>query len=365
MSTQNKGRKRKRKSRNNKRNFAIKVLISIGAVIVLILGISIAYVIHLYNLVNYDNGETPNPQGNTDVIYETVENPEDIEHLPDVIIQTGDTAGNDKREIRREDGVYNVLLLGLDTTEGKQLSDTIMIATLDTRTNAIKLTSVMRDILVQAPGHSPNKLNTVYQYGGISLLYDVLGSYFGIGFDGYVAVDYFALEDVVNALGKVELYITETEADFLNNSNYISDAASRNLLPGRSQTVNGAQFVGYCRQRKTTADADFGRTKRQRYALNALYEKFRNSSITKITSAIEAVLPYVTTDISLTKMISLATNAVSSGLGDIEQFRIPMNNKYKDAKYNKMQVLDITDYLEDNTKALHEFIFGDYKEKTK
>jgi len=359
-------RKKAPAKKSGKKSLGFKVLIGVAAAIVLVIGIAIAYTVHLYSLMNYDDGKE-NKETTTlvsgfedDVLYETVENPEDIAHLPTVTIDTNKKEEDTKVEARHEEGVYNILLLGLDTTEGKRLSDTIMIATLDTRNNAIKLTSVMRDILVTIPGHNPNKLNTPYQTGGISLLYQVFEENFKIKLDGYVAIDYYALTDAVDALGGVELFISKDEAEFLNTSNYIEDVPSRNLLPGQKQQVNGSQFVGYCRQRWTTADADFGRTKRQRYALNALYEKFRKSSLDKILDAMETVLPYVTTDVKLNEMISLATGAVKSGLGEIKQSRIPLNNAQTEAQYKGMSVLDID--FEANTKALHEFIFGDYKE---
>ncbi len=352
---------RKKGSGKAKKSIGFKMLVGVAAAIVLVIGVAVTYTIHLYGLMNYDDGkQTTTADIDDDNVYETVENPEDIEHLPHVTIDKDNKEEDTKVEARHEEGVYNILLLGLDTSEGNNLSDTIMIATLDTKTNDIKLTSVMRDILVDIPGRNPNKLNTPYKFGGISLLYQVFEESFKIKLDGYVSIDYYALDDVVDALGKVELYISKDEAEFLNTSNYIADEASRNLLPGQKQLVNGSQFVGYCRQRWTTADADFGRTKRQRYALNALYEKFRSSSLDKILDTIEVVLPYVTTDISFTEMVSLATGAVKAGLGDIQQSRIPLNTAYVDAQYKGMAVLDID--FEANTKALHEFIFGDYKE---
>lgn len=361
MAEKKKVNRKKATAKKAKKSIGFKLLTGVAVAIVLIICISVGYVIHLYGLMNYDDGKETSAMGEAgSTTYETVENPDDIAHLPTVTIKADDKSDDDKTEARHEDGVYNILLLGLDTTEGKRLSDTLMIATLDTRSNEVKLTSVMRDILVSIPGHNPNKLNTPYQTGGIALLYQVFEESFKIKLDGYVAVDYFALVDAVDALGGVELFISKDEAEFLNTSNYIEDEASRNLLAGQKQQVNGYQFVGYCRQRWTTADADFGRTKRQRYALNALYEKFRTSSIDKILAAMEDVLPYVTTDIKFTEMVSLATQAVKAGLGEMEQSRIPLNNAHTAAKYKGMSVLDID--FEANTKALHEFIFGDYKE---
>ncbi len=358
---QNNAKNKKKAHGKKKKSAMFKLLVAVGIVVVLILGIAIAYVVHLYNLMNYDDGTEPSSSFSEEqVSYEEVENPDDIAHLPTVTIQSTEPDEVVKeKEGRRVEGVYNILLLGLDKAQGN-LSDTIMIATLDTRNNSIKLTSIMRDILVQIPGYAPNKLNVPYKLGGISLLYQVLENYFEIKFDGYVAINYYALEDAVDALGGVSLYISDAEANFLNNSNYISDADSRNLVGSKTQTVNGSQFVGYCRQRSTTVDADFGRTKRQRYALNALYEKFRGSNVSQARNLIETVLPYVTTDLKLTDMVTLATNAISSGLGDIKQLRIPKNDAYVDAQYKNMLVLDVD--FEKSKVSLHEFIFGDYIE---
>jgi len=350
-----------KKPHGKKNKVAFRVLAAVGVVLVLILGLGIGYVIHLYNLMNHDDGTNPTSSfAQEDVSYEVVENPEDIAHLPTVTIQTPEHHEEvETKEGRHVEGVYNILLLGLDKAQGN-LSDTIMIATLDTRDNSIKLTSVMRDILVQIPGYSPNKLNVPYKLGGIKLLYQVLENYFEIKFDGYVAINYYALEDAVDALGGVSLYISKVEAEFLNTSNFISDESSRSLVGGKTQKVNGSQFVGYCRQRFTTADADFGRTKRQRYALNALYEKFKGSSVSQARNLIETVLPYVTTDLKLTDMVALATNAISAGLGDIKQLRIPENDAYVDAQYKNMLVLDVD--FEKSKVSLHKFIFGDYIE---
>ncbi|MBQ9765926.1 MAG: LCP family protein [Lachnospiraceae bacterium] len=357
--TLSKGGNNKKKG-TGKKKFNVKILLAcVAAVVLLVIGIAVAYTIHLYSLMNIDTGETTTLPSEEN-IYETVENPEDIAHLPTITIDDYNKTEEEKKEARHVDGVYNILLLGLDTTEGKKLTDTLMIATLDTRSGEIKLTSVMRDILVPIPGYSPNKLNVPYKLGGIALLYQVFEESFEIKIDGYVAINYEALETVVDVLGGVPLYIKQEEADFLNTSNYISDEKSRNLLPNQTQTVNGSQFVGYCRQRWTTADADFGRTKRQRYALNAVYEKFRNSGIDKILATMEAVLPYVITDIKFNDMVSLATNAVKTGLGDIQQLRIPTNTTHVEAQYKGMSVIDM-DFAA-NTKILHEFIFGDYIE---
>ncbi len=328
-----------------------KVIMSFAAVSVVVLLLLIAYAYRLINLVNYEDG-SKSVVSETDY-FDTVENPEDYTHLP--------TVDDDEKEWnevdgkgRHEDGVYNILLLGLDKNSGN-LSDANIIVTINQNDKSIKLTSFMRDILIQIPGYSNNKLNTPYGKGGIQLVYDVFATNFDIKLDGYVAVNFSSLTKVIDKLGGVSMYISPTEAEYLNTSNYIEDVNSRNLVAG-TQTLNGSQAVGYSRIRYIGND-DFERTERQRNLLNAIYEKFRNSNLTKLLSLMETVLPLVTTDLKNGEIVKLATETLNAGLSDLEQYRVPANNTFTNSWYNKMLVLDVD--FDKNIEELHEFIFGD------
>lgn len=326
-----------------------KVIMSVAMVSVVILLLLIAYAYRLINLVNYEDG-SKTTISETDY-FETVENPEDYTHLPTV--NDDEKQWNDGKG-RHEDGVYNILLLGLDKDSGN-LSDANIIVTINQNNKTIKLTSFMRDILVQIPNSSNNKLNTPYGKGGIQLVYDVFATNFDIKLDGYVAVNFSSLTKVIDKLGGVSMYISPAEAEYLNTSNYIADVNSRNLVSG-TQTLNGSQAVGYSRIRYLGND-DFERTERQRKLLNAIYEKFRNSSLTKLISIMETVLPLVTTDLDSGEIIKIATETINAGLTDLEQFRIPVNNSFTNSWYNKMLVLDVD--FEKNIEELHKFVFGD------
>jgi hypothetical protein len=96
---------------------------------------------------------------------------------------------NNSGEGRKEEGVYNILLLGEEAIgmgSGRGRTDEIIIATLNTNTNSLKLTSLMRDQLVQIPGFKDNKLNAAYEEGGIDLLYQVIENNFDVHIDGSV-----------------------------------------------------------------------------------------------------------------------------------------------------------------------------------
>jgi len=355
----------KDKSRT-KKGILAKIIIGLSALIALAIIVFVCYVLHLLSLPDKDlEGTAPsfNP-------IETTTEDEDrsgFENL-ETITPSSTVEGEIPTEItvphRDEEGVYNIILLGADRVSG-YLTDSMIVVTINQNDNSIKMTSFMRDMFVNIPGKSPNRLNTVYQKGGRDLLFQVYRDCFGIELDGYVLVDYDSLADVVDALGGVDIFVSEKIAEFLNTSNYIADEKYRTLIPGATQTLNGAQVVGYCRQRKIGNGVeanDFARTQRQRAVLNSIYEKFRDKSLVELLGVMEKILPLVLTDMSSGEMIDIATKAITAGLGDIEQMRIPINGTYADVVYKENEddkgkrVIQVD--FEANAIALHEFLFG-------
>ena len=67
----------------------------------------------------------------------------------------------------------------------------------------------MRDMVVDIPDHGQNKLNSANSFGGIQLLYKTIAQNFNIELDGYVEVGFNAFEKIVNAVGGVEVELTE------------------------------------------------------------------------------------------------------------------------------------------------------------
>lgn len=180
--------------------------------------------------------------------------------------------------------VINILLVGSDhgAIKGDHgRSDSIMIATVNFKTKELKLTSLMRDMYVEIPGHGHNKLNAAYAFGGVELLYQTIAKNFGIKIDKYCVVDFSTFEKVINKVGGVEISLEEKEAKYLNTTNYISKKKYRNVKVGK-QTLNGNQALGYARVRyvvsKKYGDGDFGRTGRQRAVLQAALNKVLQQS---------------------------------------------------------------------------------------
>jgi LCP family protein required for cell wall assembly len=231
----------------------------------------------------------------------------------------------------------NILLLGVEEFEGAKNTDAIIIASINTKDNTLKLTSLMRDLYVEIQGYENNKLNSVYAKGGIDLLYNTIESNFGIRIDGYVMVNYNALENIVDQLDGIEIKLTKGEAKYLNTKNYISDPANRNVLEG-TQTLNGNQVLGYCRVRYVSTGSesdDFGRTQRHRVVLNSIFNKVKQLNIVEMASFMYEILEdtNITTDISkkdFNKYIEEALDIITKI--QISEYRIPSNGTFENKK---------------------------------
>lgn len=261
---------------------------------------------------------------------------------------------------------YNILLLGEEAIESgtaKGRTDIMMIATLDTEDKCIKLTSLMRDMLVDIPGYKENKLNTAYEYGGVPLLYDTIYQNFGVKLDGYMLVGFDAFEAIIDKLGGVTITLTDKEAEYLNTTNYISKEQYRNVSAG-SQLLNGNQALGYCRVRYVATGEhelnDFGRTSRQRVVLNAIFDKYKTKSLPELALIANSLLSYITTDFTQEEFTSYLQLLTETKKGELQTLRIPADNTFEEGKVRGMSVL-IPDKYE-NRKLLQSFIKQEVKE---
>ena len=190
-------------------------------------------------------------------------------------------------EVKSDKSIVNILVVGADKRDelGEEeygRSDTIMIATLDKKHDRLKLTSLMRDMYVDIPGYGKDKFNASYSYGGPELLYKTIATNFGITLDGYAVVDFDAFRDIIDAVGGVDVELTEQEANYLNTTNYISGKKNRNVVPGKNR-MNGAQALGYCRVRYVPniagTENDQGRTERQRWVMEGIFKRVKQMQI--------------------------------------------------------------------------------------
>jgi len=262
----------------------------------------------------------------------------------------------------------NILLIGVDRrgTSGNSQADTMMIATVDKKNGRLKLTSILRDLLVEIPGHGEYRINSAATKGGIELLMQTIEHNLMIELDRYVLVDFRMFEEVVDKLGGVTVRMTAEEISAANdciaglNKQWGVDYLWDGFIFAEAGNVKltGKQALGYARVRKI--DSDFSRTNRQTKVLTAIFAKFRSLSLDKQYSLLYDLLPMVETNLSSFEVIDVAIAALGMDTAGILTSRVPADETYESAKHNGSSIL-LAD-LRQNAWLLHEFIFESAEE---
>lgn len=202
--------------------------------------------------------------------------------------------------------VVNVLLVGMD--ESGMRSDSMIIASVNKKTQTVTLASVYRDCFTYANINDQDrylKLNQVAQYASLNRTVETIENNFKIEIDDYVAVDFASFPDAIDAVGGVTIDITDDEYRWLLNHEGVNVGGSG------SQKLNGEEALAYCRIRYLDSDGDVSRTERQRKVIASLIDAGKGASMGQVTDLLDAVLPKVTTNMSRTGILSLATQALT------------------------------------------------------
>ena len=193
--------------------------------------------------------------------------------------------------IDKADHVINILLIGQDRRpgQGRQRSDAMILCTVNKEKKTLTMTSFLRDTYVKIPAYngkkySDNRLNVPYVIGGMEMLDECLLLNFGIEVDHNIEVDFSAFEQIVDALGGVDIELTRAEANWMGG---VSAGMNR---------LNGEKALEYARIRKL--DSDFGRTNRQRNVLSAMLKRVESLSVNEMIDLVGTIFPMITTDMT-------------------------------------------------------------------
>lgn len=323
-----------------------KVIIIILAVLLVLGGGVFAYAhmqLDKINKVDDKDIDKVNPAAET---FEVDENP-DAEAVKPEEIQWD----NVDVDVMRDKDVVNILLIGQDRRPGepRQRSDSMIICSINKKTEKIILSSVMRDMYVPIPGYSDNKLNAAYAFGGMPLLDQVIEESLGIHIDGNVEVDFDGFINAMIQVGDLDIDLYEAEVKHLN------EGYGWNLQVGVN-SLTAEQALAYARIRYV-GNSDWERTDRQRRVLMAAFDKVKGQGMTELLGMADKIFPYLTTDMSNTQILGYVYTVVTNGMTEIESYRIPVEGTYSPATLtNGMQVL-VPD-LSENSKYLQEYIYG-------
>ena len=271
--------------------------------------------------------------------------------------------------LAEDDDWWNILLLGGDSRSLEEYgrTDAMIILSINTKTSEIKMTSIMRDTWVEMPGRaSKNKINAANVFGGPELAMATVNQCFGTEIEDYVLVNMAGLIDIIDALGGVELEITESEMGYINEyaTSYMYDISDSDepFYDGATSLdeyglvhLNGLLAMSFARNRYT--DSDYGRVMRQQKILLALAENLKSMDFTEMMKLAEILPENVQMNLDPSEIISLIPVALSADFDAIRQYRIPADGTYESGMYDGTWA--IRPDFEANQKLLHEFIYPD------
>ena len=265
----------------------------------------------------------------------------------------------------KKDGVTSMLLIGSDSrtagTEGR--SDAMILITISDRTKTVHMTSLLRDMYVDIPGHDGNRLNAAYAYGGPELLMETVNQNFGTEVYHYAVVNFEAFAGLVDAVGGVELELTAEEVQWVNaylneynelrgmpmETDYLDTSLSGNIH------LNGAQALAYCRNRYI--GTDFARTQRQRNVLSAVMKKLPSALLTNPGGLVNGLFPNLTTNLTRGECMRLMLMAGKLLSYDLVQDSLPLDGTYSNATIREMAVLQVD--FEQNRAYIRKEIYGE------
>ncbi len=257
-------------------------------------------------------------------------------------------------------GYRNIAFFGVDSREGDLVSDcrsdTIIVCSINKKTKGIKLVSVYRDTYLDNTDGSYRKATECYQYGGPERSVAMLNKNLDLNITDYVTVDFNAIVKAVDLIGGIELEVTEEELDWLNGycveNSQVTGVGYTPLTSAGYQHLDGIQALAYCRIRYTDG-WDFKRTERQREVLGKIFAKAQSSGVTQLLAMVDQMLPYISTSLSTTEMIALASDIAAYSLEDSVGF--PFDQVAMDISVGDC-VIPVN--LANNVTQLHARLFG-------
>lgn len=261
-------------------------------------------------------------------------------------------------------GYRNIALFGVDARDGElgkgTRSDSIIIASINLDTQEIKLISVFRDTYLNLGNDSYNKCNAAYANGGPEQAISMLNMNLDLNITDYVTIGFGGLIDSVDALGGIEMEVTEAEISHLNNYQLsMSKELGVDYIPiekSGKQLLNGMQATAYCRIRYTKGD-DFRRAERQRDVLTAMMDKAKGASVSSLTDMVNAILPEVETSLGVNEIISVLGSL--AGYNVVASDGFPFEDNRRGANVGSKGSCVIPDNLKENVIELHEILYPD------
>lgn len=244
-------------------------------------------------------------------------------------------------DLKSSPKVKNILLLGVDSRDPEDdtnsRSDSMMLISVDSEHNCVKMVSFLRDSWVYIPALDKyQRLNAACSADGFNGVVDTIEYNFGVDIDGYVVADFEMFKVLVDSVGGVEVDVTEQEADEVTN--HPVRYGNVTLEAGKYK-LTGEQALAYCRIRKI--DTDFMRAYRQRTVMQSILKSIKSANPVKLLLMASKCAPYIETNLSKTDIMQTGISALSC-IGTMVETRVPFDStwSYKTIQGNSVISID-------------------------
>lgn len=262
-------------------------------------------------------------------------------------------------EIQEKDDVVNILVLGTDerTTDLSEnaRSDSMILVSIDKTNKTVKLVSLERGMGVyMETGMKAGEydlLTHAFRWGGADLVCDCVETNLRVEVDHYVRVNFTTVRTVVDAIGGIDMELTEAEANVLGE-----------FVPGLKagmNHLNGDAALRFARLR--SIDSDWQRVERQRKVILAAVNALKGASLKELNNLLDQTLPLIQTDMSMLDIAEMMLYAPNFLTSEFDQMTIPKQGTYG----YKTGISGFAVDYEVNSQILRDFLYGAEEEASK
>ena len=249
-----------------------------------------------------------------------------------------------------------------DTTEFSDdaRADSMILVSMDIKDHVIRLVSIERGtgvpILLDGYEDQYDWITHTFRYGGPKLTMKTVEECYNIEVDHFVRVNFNSFVQIVNAVGGVDIDITEMEAKALN-----WEVPSNSMLivnhvdPGLNH-FDGYTALQYARLRKI--DNDWKRVERQRTVIKAVLDQVKNASVMELDNLLNTLLPLIQTNFTKTEIAALLVQLPGFLGCDVQQMSLPLQGTYGVRTGMDDRLMYDPDWVV-NIKALQDFLYND------
>lgn len=246
------------------------------------------------------------------------------------------------------DGRVNVLLMGkggaAEANDGGELTDSMMVASIDPVNNGVVLVSIPRDLWVKPDGLWPMKINAVYssakdqalyknpkdkdaaEKAGISAAETTVQQYLGVKVNYYGMIDFSAFQEAVDAIGGIDVTLAEPYSD---PTMYIGKKMLS--LPAGTSHLDGGTALGYARSRHGADRGDFDRGEHQQKVIVGIKDKVLSlgtfSNPVKVSGLLDTFGNRVQTNFAMNDMMRLYDLSKKIQSGNITNVDLAMQGE--------------------------------------